>query len=240
MSTPRRHRLRLVTARPLSPSVRELSFAAIGAPPQYRAGQSMNLYVPSASGLVMRRPYSVASAPNSHGRLDFAVTQVEGGPTSTTLHALMPGALIDGDGPNHGHLGRRDGERDLPLLMVATGSGLAPFRALLQEELARPSGPPIGLLFGCRTEADILWRNELAGWAATFARFHLTVTLSRPCSKWRGPTGWVQRHVIGAASTVAPALVLLCGLSPMTDAVERLLQDAGVPSAAIRSEAFDR
>ena len=161
MSTPRRHRLRLVAARPLSPSVRELSFAAVGSHPQYHAGQSMNLYVPSATGLVMRRPYSVGSAPVPQGLLDFAVTRVEGGPTSTALHALRPGAEIDADGPNHGWLGRRQGERDQPAVMVATGSGLAPFRALLQEELARSSGPPIALLFGCRTEADILWRDEL-------------------------------------------------------------------------------
>jgi|SRR6185312_13837596 len=240
MSTPRRYRLRLIAARPLSPSVRELSFAAVGSHPQYHPGRSMNLYVPSASGLVMRRPYSVASAPVPQGLLDFAVTRVEGGPTSTALHALSPGAEIDADGPNHGWLSRRQGERELSAMMVATGSGLAPFRALLQEELARASGPPIVLLFGCRTEGDILWRDELEDWAAAHPRFHLTITLSSPSGNWRGETGWVQRHLLGAARVFQPTVVLLCGLSPMTDAVERALVGAGFPAQTIRVEAFDR
>ena len=112
----------------------------------------MNLLVPTRGGLVMRRPYSVASAPDhaGPGRLDFAVTLVEGGPTSTALHALRPGASVEADGPNRGWLARRPDERELATLLVATGSGLAPFRAVLQDELARVDGPPIALLFGCR------------------------------------------------------------------------------------------
>ena len=225
----------------LSPSVRSLRFVAEGSPPEYRAGQSMDLLVPSASGLIMRRPYSVASAPGhaGEGALEFAVTRVQGGPTSTALHALAAGALVEAVGPNRGWLARRDDERDLPLLLVATGSGLAPFRALLQEELQRREGPPVALVFGCRTQADILWRDELARWAATVPRFSSTITLSRPDAAWRGAGGWVQRHVVDAARAVDPGLVLLCGLSPMTDAVERIVVEAGVPASRVRVEAYD-
>ena len=237
----RRHRLRMIGGRMLSPSVRELAFAAEGEPPRYRAGQSMNLLVPTARGLVMRRPYSVASAPGraGPGQLEFAVTRVAGGPTSTALHELQPGAFVEAEGPNRGWLSRREDERAAPALLVATGSGLAPFRALLQEELAAREGPPIALLFGCRTEADILWRDELERWAAEVPRFSLTVTLSRPDRPWAGATGWVQRHVLAQAAALDPALVLLCGLSPMTDAVERELIAAGMPERAIRIEAYD-
>lgn len=240
-SAPTRHRLRLVEGRMLSPSVRGLRFRAEGTPPRYRAGQSMDLLVPTRGGLVMRRPYSVASAPGHAGAggLDFAVTRVEGGPTSTALHELQPGSLVEAVGPNRGWLARRDDERDVAALLVATGSGLAPFRAVLQEELMRPAGPPIALVFGCRTRADILWGDELARWAETVPRFSLTVTLSRPDAEWRGATGWVQRHVVETARRLDPGVVLLCGLSPMTDAVERLLVDAGVAAARIRVEAYD-
>jgi CDP-4-dehydro-6-deoxyglucose reductase len=238
VSTPRRHRLRLIETRALSPSVRSLAFDAEGAPPQYRPGQSMNLVVPTASGLMMRRPYSVASAPNG-ARLEFAVTLVEGGPTSTALHRLEPGALVEADGPNRGWLRRREQERDARLLLVATGSGLAPLRALLQEELARADGPPVTLLFGCRTQADILWRDELARWAAIRPRFSSIVTLSRPDAQWTGATGWVQRHLERALPSLGPTLALLCGLSRMTEEVERRLVAAGMGSQAIRTEAFD-
>lgn len=240
-ATPRRHRLRLVDGRMLSPSVRGLRFVAEGTDPEYRAGQSMDLLVPTPSGLVMRRPYSVASAPGHAGprALDFAVTRVEGGPTSTALHELPPGGVVEAVGPNRGWLARRDDERDLPTLLVATGSGLAPFRAVLQDELQRSDGPPIALVFGCRTQADILWRQELERWAATTPRLSLTVTLSRPDPTWTGATGRVQPHAVRVAAALAPGLVLLCGLSPMTDAVERLLVEKGVPDSRIRVEAYD-
>ncbi len=223
----------------LSPSVRGLTFEATGDAPRYAAGQSMNLHVRTAGGLVMRRPYSVASAPDGCNRLDFAVTRVEGGPTSTALHTLSAGAIVEADGPNHGWLARRESERDAPALLIATGSGLAPFRALLQEELARNPGPPIGLLFGCRTQADILWRDELEHWTTAVRRFSLIVTLSRPDIDWRGATGWVQLHVSNAIRALHPELVLLCGLSPMTEVVERNLVALGISAQAIRTEAYD-
>jgi len=225
----------------LSPSVRGLRFVSEGAPPDYRAGQSMDLFVPTRGGLVMRRPYSIASAPGYAGAraLDFAVTRVEGGPTSEALHELTSGAVVEAIGPNRGWLARRDDERAVAALLVATGSGLAPFRAVLQEELQRREGPPIALLFGCRTQADILWRDELERWASEHPRFSSTVTLSRPDASWRGASGWVQRHVLDIARAIDPGLVMLCGLSPMTDAVERLLVSADVPASRIRVETYD-
>jgi NAD(P)H-flavin reductase len=224
----------------LSPSVRGLRFVAEDRLVEYRAGQSIDLLVPTRRGLVMRRPYSIASAPDRAGALELAVTRVEGGPTSTALHELACGAIVEAVGPSRGWLARRDDEREAPLLLVATGSGLAPFRALLQEELQRLGGPPVALIFGCRTQADILWREELEQWATNVPRFSLTTTLSRPDGQWRGASGWVQRHVVGVARTIDPALVLLCGLSPMTDAIERLLGEAGVPASRMRVEAYDR
>jgi NAD(P)H-flavin reductase len=241
VSAPRRHRLRLVAARMLSPSVRGLTFDPIGDPLRYRAGQSLNLFVPTDSGLVMRRPYSVASAPYPVGNktVDFAVTRVASGPTPTALHGLAPGATVEADGPNHGWLSRREGEEQMPALFVATGSGLAPFRALLQAALARPDGPPVALLFGCRTQADIVWRDDLERWAADVPRFSLTVTLSQPDPGWRGAAGRVQRHLTTTLRMIHPEIALLCGLSPMTDSVERDLTAAGIPAAAIRVEAYD-
>src|SRR6185312_14482427 len=122
----------------------------------------------------------------------------------------------------------RSSRRTLPALYVATGSGLAPFRGLLQEELAQPNGPPVRLLFGCRTQADILWRDELERWDKDVPRFSLTVTLSRPDGDWRRATGYVQTHVASLVARLRPGVVLLCGLSPMTHAVERTLLAEGV------------
>jgi CDP-4-dehydro-6-deoxyglucose reductase len=233
---------RLVEARALSPSVRSLSFHTVdGAPLGHLAGQYVDLVVPTASGLPFRRPYSVASAPEP-GREDvfeIAVTRVEGGPTSEALHAMAPGALVE-LGPPEGTFVRRPEELPHPALFVATGTGLAPLRAMLAEELRAPrtAGPPLVLLFGCRTRADILWEDELRAWTAS-PRFQLHVTLSRPPAGHAGLSGYVQRHVEGLAAASPGARVYVCGLSAMVDDVVARLGAAGVPPDALRYETYD-
>jgi CDP-4-dehydro-6-deoxyglucose reductase len=190
----------------------------------------------------MRRPYSFASAPGAreHGRFDIAVTRVEGGPTSTALHALPLGAELHAEGPRGGWLSLRPEEQDTPTLLVATGSGLAPFRAVLEDQMGSARRAPVGLLFGCRTEADVLWADELDAWQRRLPSLRVWVTLSQPSAAWSGRDGHVQRHLAEAVRALRPELALLCGLSPMVDDVERLLTEIGVSESAIRTEPYDR
>ena len=236
-------RVRLVDARMLSPSVRSLVFEPLVAGFAYRAGQSVQLTVPTATGIAMRRPYSIASAPGllPGGRFELAVTRVEGGPTSEALHALSIGAEIIADDPHGGGLSLRPDERAKRMLLVATGTGLAPCRAHVQERLRDASPRPLlGVLFGCRTTADILWRDELDGWAREPSRIRVEVTQSRPGADWTGRTGHVQRHLAELVRELEPELLMICGLSPMVDDVVHLARELGVPDDAIRTEAYDQ
>lgn len=232
-----RLQLRLDATRELSPSVRHLLFSVEGAPTQYRAGQSVDLHVP-ASGELHRRAYSIACAQRMHDgqRLELAVTRVPDGPASNALHQLTPGTRLKAEPPT-GYLIRREPQE--PTLFIATGTGLSPFRAMLQDELAREDGANVALLFGCRTRKDILWADELYGWSARHPRFQLFVTLSRPEPEWQGRTGYVQRHLEDVLAQVKPTRVFICGLSFMTHAVERLLLAAGFPEAGILLEEYD-
>ena len=233
--------IRLVAARWLSASVRSLIFEPADRF-EYRAGQSVQLTVPTKSGLFMRRPYSIASAPGAleGGRFEIAVTQVENGATSTALHALHVGAELMAEGPHGGWLSLSSDERGLRTLLVATGSGLAPLRALVQDQLRFAGGFPWRLLFGCRTTEDILWQDDLDSWGLQAKRLSVDVTLSRPGLAWVGRTGYVQRHLDELIRGLDPELVLICGLSPMVDEVERMARQLGVSGDAIRTEAYDR
>jgi NAD(P)H-flavin reductase len=236
-----RFKLRLDSARELSDSVRSLVFEVV--PPNvldYVSGQAVDLFVPTDSGLVVKRPYSIASAPGSSGqnRIEIAVTRVPEGPVSTALHALALGSVLDAEGPR-GHYIWPAEERNVPTLMVATGTGLAPLRAMLEDELERVEGPPLALLFGCRRQENVLWANELGSWADRVPRFHLEVTLSRPDGSWAGLTGYVQDHVPRLAATFQPSLAFVCGLTPMIEAVSERLVAAGMPGRSIRTENYD-
>jgi ferredoxin-NADP reductase len=190
--SPRRNKARLVAARMLSPSVRSLQLELEGGPLAFRAGQWVDVHVVAPGG-PDKRAYSIASAPGAP-LLELAVTAVEGGVVSPVLHAVELGAQLEVDGP-HGFFTRDEPElAQAPALFVATGTGLAPLRSMLAEALAGEHSP-FTLLFGCRTEDDILWREELETWAARDARFRLEVTLSRPDAGWSGRRGYVQTHV---------------------------------------------
>jgi CDP-4-dehydro-6-deoxyglucose reductase len=235
-----RMRLRLVHGKALSPSVRGLVFEYVSRAMDYMPGQAVDIFVPTATGLVNKRPYSIASAPGGagEGRFEIAVTRVTDGATSTALHALADGAELQAEGPRGG-FGRRPGDRDARTLFVATGSGLAPLRAMLQAELARSVGPQVTLLFGCRTTADVLWADELVRWQVEQPRFSFAVTLSRPDRAWGGLAGYVQGHVAAVVAAHMPERVFICGLSPMVDAVTRVLVQAHVAPSVIRSEQYD-
>ena len=229
-------------ARALSPSVRSLVFrTADGAPVGHAAGQYLDVVVPTARGIPYERSYSIASPPDpAHAdRFELAVTRVEGGPTSEALHALQPGAAVEIEGPLGVFL-RPPEHRAHPALFVATGTGLAPLRAMLAEDVATREGPPLVLLFGCRTPADLLWADELRAWQASCPRFHLHVTLSRAPPEWTGLVGYVQRHAHAIARAIGGGHAYVCGLSAMVDDVVRLLErDAGIPHADVHYEVYD-
>jgi ferredoxin-NADP reductase len=228
-------------ARALSATVRELSLRCVdGAPVGHVAGQWLDFDVP-VDASVVRRAYSIASAPDraAPDRFEIAVTRVAGGGgASQRLHALAVGGRLQVDGP-HGFF-TRERERDDSALFVATGTGLCPLRAMLQEELSRSEGPPLGLLFGCRTQADILWRDDLEAWAAAHPRLRVWITLSRGEPSWSGLRGYVQTHLGEALSALGRPHVFVCGLSKMVGDVRAVLKQAhGYDRKLIHSERYD-
>ncbi len=237
----RRRTVELVAARPLSPSVRCLRFGCTdGEPLEYLPGQWLDFDAPTEAGPV-RRAYSIASAPDAAhpGEFEIAVTLVgDGGGASHALHGLPLGERVEVDGP-HGFF-TREQARHLPALLVGTGTGLSPLRAMLQDELRQAEGPRLALLFGCRTEADVLWGEELRQWAADMARFSLHVTLSRGSEAWTGLRGYVQAHLAALIDPAERPHVYVCGLTKMVADVRRTLkQQLGYERRMIHSERYD-
>lgn len=242
---PRRRPVQLISARPLSGLARELTFAVTDAEPfDYVAGQWVDLEV-DVSGPVPepgKRAYSIASAPHptARDRFEVAVTRVEGGPVSTALHALQVGAHLTMVGPS-GLFTRERAPVDAPSVFVGTGTGLSPFRAMIHDELrARPEGVPMTLLFGCRTEADILWRDEMEKLASKYSRFRYEVTLSRPEASWTGRTGYVQTHLHELVDAQLPLHVYICGLTRMVTEVRHVLkEELKLDRKQVHSERYD-
>ncbi|MEZ4224475.1 MAG: hypothetical protein R3B13_26230 [Polyangiaceae bacterium] len=220
----------LTHTKSLSPRVRGLTLRALGSPlPRWQPGQYVEIAF-QASGQAY--PYSIASAPSNvrPGEFELAISR------SSLAPDLAVGSVLRARGP-FGRLLRRE-PRGAALVLVAGGTGLAPLRALLQEDLSRPGDHPVMLLFGCRNEAEILWRAELEALQQAHPRFRFEPTLSRGESAWTGRRGYVQAHLLELLAMTPGAEVYLCGLSEMVRECRALLDEQGVPADLIVGEAY--
>jgi CDP-4-dehydro-6-deoxyglucose reductase len=192
----------------------------------------------------LRRSYSIASKPDGTPRFEIAVTHVADGPGSTFLHALEPGATLTAIGPQ-GFFTRPLEPSAPPALFVATGTGVTPFRSMLRAAATANSAAPAWLLFGVRTEADVLYDAELRALATTHPNLRFEVTLSRPAGAWSGRRGYVQTHLRElydalAASSGQEPHVYACGLAKMIGSVRDLVRkDMGLPRERVHSERYD-
>ncbi len=236
---------RLVAARRLAPSVRELVFErADGKPFHFSPGQWVNLVFPLPGGEI-KRAYSIASPPAEGGRrFEIAVTRVTGGPGSGYLHEIEEGATLRAVGPQ-GLFTRTPGE-GVPSLFVGTGTGVTPLRSMIAAAIAAGAREPLWLLFGARHEEDVLYRDELEALARRHPNVRYEITLSRPAASWTDRRGYVQAHLpemLGAlrdAAGPSPPHVYVCGLDRMVSSVRELLRgDLGLDRKRIHAERYD-
>jgi ferredoxin-NADP reductase len=233
---------RIVRARPLSPSVRELAFARTDdAPFEFDPGQWVSLVLEGPNGEI-RRAYSIASPPRHDATFDIAVTKVDAGLGSKLLHSLAIGDHVRVIGPQ-GFFTRPTAGGGAPSLFIATGTGLAPLRSMMHAGAA--GGAPLWLLFGAREEHDLLYQGDLSSLAAAHPNVRIENTLSRGSEAWPGRRGYVQAHArelyeeLASRSTVPPH-VYICGLERMVGAVRALFrQEVGLPRQLVHSERYD-
>lgn len=236
------HEVELVASQRLSSTVKLLRFRFCGLDSfSYEPGQWLNLRL-SQEKSANKRAYSIACMPQGQTpvEVELAVTNVADGVLSSALHAMQRGARAWVDGP-HGFFTREGSALHEPALFIGTGSGVAPLRAMLQAAYAdAPSAAvPTTLLFGCRSQDDVLFRQEFETLAREQPSFQLCVTLSRPDAAWTGLRGYVQHHVASLIASRPARHVYVCGLSAMTGAVRQELKNLGLGRGVVHTERYD-
>ncbi|WP_394826187.1 ferredoxin--NADP reductase [Pendulispora albinea] len=243
MPLPPTFEVRLTEKRQLSPAVRELTFErGDGTPFAFEAGQWISLILPRVEG-ELRRSYSIASPPAGSSRFQLAITHVEGGPGSTFLHELAPGATLTAVGPQG--FFTRPLDKTGPSLFIATGTGVTPLRSMIKTAVAVGHGLPMWLVFGVRRESDLLYRDEFEELAQKHPHIRFEPTLSRGSEVWTGRRGYVQTHVpdlwhaLANLGLGAPH-AYICGLKRMVSTVRDLLRkELNATREQVHSERYD-
>ncbi len=202
--------------------------------PGHVAGQHVDVRLTAEDGYQAQRSYSIASAPEDP-ELALTIEEIEDGEVSPYLaEELRAGDELELRGPVGGHFTWRAVEGG-PLLLVGGGSGLVPLMAMLRHHRAQASDADARLLVSARTWEDVLYREELAG----FASVRYTLTRAQP-TDWTGFAGRVDAAMLAEVGPPPDAdpRIYVCGPTPFVEHVADLLVDLGHPPRAVRAERF--
>jgi NAD(P)H-flavin reductase len=123
------------------------------------------------------------------------------------------------------------------VILVATGVGIAPLRAIAGELLGRGSAGAVTLFWGARGARDLFWHRELEALAAADRRFGYRPVLSEPERGWTGETGYVTDKVLAAVRAAREPTCYLCGHGQMIEDVKGGLEAEDL-GARVRTEVF--
>ncbi len=193
------------------------------------------------------RSYSIANAPDGTDIIELCIVHLEGGSASDYFwNHVSIGTKIRFKEPSGTFTIPKNLDRTN--VMIATGTGVAPFRSMLMHiQEKKIQHGPIHLIFGTRFADGILYRDQLAAWAAQDPNFSYSIALSRLTAEdiqnLKLPldirSGYVHPIYMGAYNNRKDAHFYICGWSDMIDeTVANLLLKMSIPKENIHYELY--
>ncbi|SEK57062.1 CDP-4-dehydro-6-deoxyglucose reductase [Roseateles sp. YR242] len=196
----------------------------------FLSGQYIDVIGPDS----IRRSYSLANAPREDQQLELHIREVPGGAMSQYwFHQARANDLLRLRGPIGTFFLRGQAGKDLVLL--ATGTGIAPVKAILEDVVRRePAAQPrsVTVYWGGRHRDDLYWH------APDQPGLRFVPVLSRADDSWTGARGYVQDIFLGEVRDLPNTLVYACGSDAMIHSAQARLQAAGLPDRQFHSDAF--
>jgi len=179
----------------------------------YLAGQFIEFLLKDGS----RRSFSMANAPHDAELLELHVRHVAGGQfTDHVFEKMKERDILRFEGPLGTFFMRE--ESDKPIVFVASGTGFAPIKAVIEHALHKGIKRQMTLYWGGRRPKD-LYMNELAmSWPF---RYVPVISEARPEDNWIGRTGFVHRAVMQDIPDLSRCQVYACGVPVMVNAARK-------------------
>ncbi|WP_088284442.1 CDP-6-deoxy-delta-3,4-glucoseen reductase [Ideonella sp. A 288] len=206
---------------------------------QYRAGQYIEFILRDGT----RRSYSMANAPSRLGSppaIELHVRHMPGGKfTDQVFGTMKEKDILRMEGPYGSFFLREDSAR--PIVLLASGTGLAPIKAIVERLQDAAIDRPAVLYWGCRRRDDLYLHDWAVQAAATMPNLRYVPVLSEPTAAdgWTGRVGLVHEVVMADLPDLSGQQVYACGAPVMVDAARRdFVGRCGLPADEFHADAF--
>lgn len=178
---------------------------------------------------ILKRAYSVASSPDEKGYLEFYIALVTDGILTPNLNKLVEGDRLFVSPKIVGTFTLDEISTEKHVVLVATGTGVAPFVSMLRTARYRERGNSFTVLHGVRYESALAYREEFERLAREHQHIKYFCTVSRAGDGWTGDRGYVGKFFREGRIHFRPedSHVFLCGNPAMIDELEAFLLEHG-------------
>jgi ferredoxin-NADP reductase len=209
--------------------------------PGHVAGQHVDVRLTASDGYSAIRSYSIASAPNSEGRVELTVERLPNGEVSPYLtQEVAIGDPLEVRGPIGGWFVWH-AQQSETIQLVAGGSGIVPLMAMIRSRALAGSTAPFRLLYSVREPGAVFYRDELQALSDQNRSVTLTYAYTRVAPKnWPRAPGRIDAALI--AQTTWPSNLVptcyVCGPTSFVESAAGLLTAIGNNPDKIRTERF--
>ena len=204
---------------------------------QFLAGQYLEFLLKDGS----RRSFSMANAPHDDELLQLHVRHVAGGQfTDHVFGKMKERDILRLEGPLGTFFLRED--NDKPVVLVASGTGFAPIKSIIEHALHKGVARPMVLYWGGRRPKDLYLDALPKKWAAEHApqfRYVPVISEGLPEDQWTGRTGFVHRAAMEDFPDLSAHQVYACGVPIMVDSARRdFIQRCALPETEFYADSF--
>jgi CDP-4-dehydro-6-deoxyglucose reductase, E3 len=202
----------------------------------FRAGQYIEFILRDGA----RRSYSMANAPSEGHSIELHLRHMPGGRfTDHVFGAMKEKEILRMEGPFGSFFLREDSDK--PIVMLASGTGFAPIKALLEHMLAEGIERPVSLYWGGRRPGDLYLNNWLRATLPhmPWLTYIPVVSEALPEDVWTGRTGWVHHAVLADWPDLSGHQVYACGAPIVVESAQRdFCAQASLPAEEFYADAF--
>ncbi len=185
---------------------------------QFLAGQYLDILLKDGT----RRSFSMANAPHDDELLQLHVRHVAGGAfTDHVFSKMKERDILRFEAPLGTFYLREDSTK--PIVFVASGTGFAPIKSIIESALAKSIARPMTLYWGGRRPRDLYQSDLPQQWSGKHAGFRFIPVISDALAEddWTGRSGFVHRAVMQDFPDLSGYQVYACGVPVMVDAARR-------------------